>query len=211
MKVPLVIQLSSVSPAAPIAAALLARRRPRGTRTWVLAWCAWLLLEEGLQRWMAMHHTHNLWLVYWLDPVASAAALWALSCWQGTDLARLTMRVAIVPLVAVLAALSLFFEDTSFFSRATVPLANLVQLTAAAYTLVSRSRMSAQDILTQDWFWVSAGMVLYFGTFSMIPPLSALLVGSDTALLVRAYEFQAVLTIAAFLAMARGMTCPATT
>ena len=90
-------------------------------------------------------------------------------------------------------------------------MASLVGLSAAAYTLVARSRTATGDLLRQDWFWVSAGMALYLGTFSMIDPLSALLVGSDPVLMVRAYQFEAVLAVVAFLAIARGMTCTTAT
>ena len=55
-------------------------------------------------------------------------------------------------------------EDTSSFSRVADPLANLVGLSAAAFTLVARSHVASGLLLRKDWFWVSGGMVLYFGT-----------------------------------------------
>ncbi len=178
---------------------------------WVLVWCALLVLESAIQLLLARRGVHNLWLSYLFDPVTGATVLWALSCWQTSELARLTMRLAIVPFLVVLASLTIFFENTSFFSRAVQPTMALVGLFAAATTLISRSRASRGDLLGQDWFWVSAGIALYFGTFSMIGPLSALLIGSDVAMMTRAYELEAVLSIVAFLAIARGLTCPATT
>ena len=53
-------------------------------------------------------------------------------------------------------------------------------------------------------------MALYFGTFSVIGPLSAIPGRSDVTLMVRAYQLEAVLSITGFLAIARGMACPAT-
>jgi hypothetical protein len=43
----------------------------------------------------------------------------------------------------------------------------------------------------------------------MIGPLSALLAGTDPALMLQAYQFEAALQIVAFVAITRGMTCPA--
>lgn len=211
MKFPLLLHISALSEAFPLVAAAAARRPVRGVRAWVLAWSTLLVVESGVQLWLALRGIHNVWLSYVFSPVANATVLWALSCWQASDVARLTMRLAIVPLLAVWAVLTLAFEDTSSFSRAADPVAYLVGLFAAAFTLIGRSRVSTGDLLRQDWFWVSAGMALYLGTFSMVGPLSALLVGSDPALMMKAYEFEAVLSIVAFLAIARGMTCPPTT
>ena len=211
MRIPVLLYLGGLCEAAPLVAALVARRSARGARSWVLVWCALLLAESGIQLWLALHGIHNQWLTYFFTPVTGATVLWALSFWQTSDLARLTMRLAIVPFLAVWTVLTIFFEDTSFFSRAADPLANLVGLYAAAYTLIARSRATTGDLLRQDWFWVSAGMALYLGTFSMIGPLSALLAASDPVLMLRGYQFEAILSIVAFLVIAKGVTCPATT
>jgi hypothetical protein len=211
VRIPALLYLSALAKAAPLLAAAAARRPARGARAWVLVWSALLLVESGVSLWLALHQVHNIWLSYFFFPVASATALWALSCWQGSDLARLTMRLAIVPFLAVWVVLTLAFENTSSFSRAADPLAYLVGLLAATYTLIGRSRLHTGDLLRQDWVWVSAGMALYLGTYSMIGPLSALLAGSDPMLMDRAYQLEAALSIAAFLAIARGVTCPAAT
>jgi hypothetical protein len=211
VRIPILLHLSTLAEAAPLIAAAVVRRPARGARAWVLVWCAVLLAESGISYWLSWNGVHNLWLEYFFTPVTGATVLWALSFWQTSDLARLTMRLAIVPFLPVWAVLTIFFEDTSFFSRAADSVASLVGLSAAAYTLVARSRTATGDLLRQDWFWVSAGMALYLGTFSMIDPLSALLVGSDPVLMVRAYQFEAVLAVVAFLAIARGMTCTTAT
>jgi hypothetical protein len=211
VKGPLLLYLSSLVEAAPLAGVMVVRRPVRGAKTWILVWSTLLLAESAITYALAMRGIHNLWVAYLFTPLTVATVLWALSWWQSSDVARLTMRLAIVPLLTLWLALALAFESTSSFSRAADPLAYLVELFAAAYTLVARSRASAGELLREDWFWVSAGLVLYFGTFSMIGPLSALLAGTDVALLLRAYQFEAVLQIVAFLAIARGVTCPGTT
>ena len=72
-----------------------------------------------------------------------------------------------------------------------------------------RSHAARVPPLTQDWFWICAGVALYFGAWSAIGPLSLLLVSSAPALLARAYEVTAVVEICAMLAIARGMACRA--
>lgn len=211
MRVPLLAYLAIVSEAAPLAAALVARRPQRGVRAWILAWCAVLLVVDGVTVWLALHGIHNLWLFNFFTPASVAVVLWALSHWQTGDLSRLTMRLAIVPFLLVWTGLTLAVEDTSAFSRAADPMASIVGLGAAAFTLLARSRSASGALLRHDWFWVSAGIALYFGASSALAPLSALLVASAPQLLYRAYELKAGLDILAFLAIARGVTCPTET
>ena len=200
--------LGAVSQAAPLVAAALARRPVWGARAWVLAWCGLLVGGDGVYLWLAWRDAHNLWLAYFLTPIGVALVLWTLSLWQTGDLSRLTMRLAIVPFLIVWSVLTLVVDDTSTFSRAASPMASLVGLAAAAFTLLARSRSASGSLLRQDWFWVSAGIALYFGTSSALGPLGALLVGEAPQLVIRAYEVKALLDVLAFLLIARGVTCP---
>ena len=210
MRIPVILYLGAAAEAAPLVAAALVRRPLRGARFWILVWCGVLTAANALQLWLASRGVRNLWIAYVVYG-ASALVLWALSYWQANETARLTFRVAVVPFLAVCGLLTLAVDDTSSFSRAAEPTTYLVCLLAAAYTLLARSLRSSASLMRQDWFWVSAGLALYFGTWSAVGPLGALLVGHAPELLKRAYEFQMVLQIAAFLAIVRGVTCPAPT
>jgi len=209
LRAPLLLYLGSGAEALPLVAAV-AWRRAHGARLWIAVWSAVLVVCDLLQLWLGSRGVHNLWVNY-IATAACALVLWALSYWQSGDTARLTLRVAVVPFLAALAVLTLLLEDTSNFSRAADPMADLVCLAAAAYTLLARSLGSAAQLLRQDWFWVSAGLALYFGIWGAMGPLGALLVGASPGLLVIAYQVAMALNIAAFLAIARGVTCPAVT
>jgi hypothetical protein len=131
-----------------------------------------------------------------------------LSFWQTGDVARLTFRLAIVPFLLVWAVLTVTMEDMSSFSRIATPMASLVGLGTAAFTLVTRSMGADEAPHCRDWLWVSGGMALYFGTAAALAPLSALLIAGAPHLVLRAYELKSVLDVFAFLAIARGVTCP---
>lgn len=211
MRVPWLAYLGAVSQAAPLVAAVLVRRPVWGARAWVLAWCAVLVAADTGSLWLASHDVRNLWLFNSLTPVSVAVVLWTLSHWQTADLTRLTMRLAILPFLLVWTVLTLAVEDTSTFSRAAGPMASIVGLGAAAFTLLARSRSASGSLLRHDWFWVSTGMALYFGASSALSPLSALLVREAPQLVIRAYEVKSLLDVLAFLLIARGVTCPAET
>ncbi|MGA2384570.1 MAG: hypothetical protein ABSG61_14175 [Gemmatimonadales bacterium] len=209
MAIPAVLYLGATSEAAPLVAAAVVRQPARGARAWVLTWCTLLVVADGAQLWLALHKINNLWIAYLVTPVGGALVLWALSFWQSGQLPRLTLRLAIVPFLVAWAVLTVAFEDTSAFSRAAEPMASLMCLGAATFTLLTRSRDAVGSLLRHDWFWVTAGMALYFGMLSTVGPLSALLLGDAPGLMFQAYEVKSVLQAAAFLAVAGGMVCPA--
>lgn len=179
-----------------------------GPRVWVLAWCGFLALVDAAGLWLAREGAANVVLLNFVLPLSAALVLLALSYWQTTELARLTFRMAIVPFLVAWALLTFAFKETSRFSGVAGPTANLVGLAAAAFTLLARSRRASAPLQRSDWFWVSGGMALYFGTATTLGPLSALLVGDAPRLMIRAYEIKSVLDVVAFVAVARGVTCP---
>lgn len=211
MNVPWVSYLGAISQVAPLVAAILARGRLPRARAWTVAWCTVLVVVDAAAFWMGQKGQHNLLLANLQTPLSTALVLWALSFWQPAELLRLTLRLAIVPFLIVWGLLTFVLESTSSFSSVANPVASLVGLGAAAFTLVARSHSASGSLLRQDWFWISGGMVLYFGTATMLQPLSALLIGDAPQLVARAYEVKSVLDVFAFLAIARGVTCPTAT
>jgi hypothetical protein len=211
VRVPLLLNLGAAAQAAPLVAVVVARRRLPAERAWTVAWCTLLVVVDAAALWMGRRGQHNLLLFVPLAPVSTALVLWALSLWQHAELPRLTLRWAIPLFVAAWGVLTFALEDTSSFSRVASPLADVVALGAAAFTLVARGQQASGPLARQDWFWVSGGMVLYFGAATMLQPLSALLVAEAPQLVIHAYEVKSVLDVFAFLAIARGVTCqPAT-
>lgn len=211
MRAPLIIYVATVAQGLPPVVAAGARRRLGGARAGVLVWCLVLLGFDLLQMWLARRWARNLWIAYVCAPLATSLALWVFSCWQTREVSRLTLRFAIVPFLVAWGALLLAVERTSDFSRVSQPMANLVALGAAAFTLLARSHEERASLVRQDWFWISAGMALYFGVTVAIGPLSALLLGGDTRSFIVAYEARAAVQVVAFVLIAVGVACPSET
>jgi hypothetical protein len=210
VRIPFLIYLGAAAEAAPLVAVAAVRRPQRGARFWVLAWSGVLVFADGLQLYLALHGVRNLWVGY-IGTVAGALVLWALSYWQTGTTGRLTLRVATFLFLIVWVLLTLTLDDTSNLSRAGNPMANTVCLLAAAYTLLARSVRSRAELLRQDWFWVSAGLALYFAIRSAIDLMRVMLFGHDFVLMSQLLQVGFVLNLVAFLAIARGVTCPAET
>jgi hypothetical protein len=210
LRIPLLIYLGAAAEAAPPIAAATVRRPQRGARFWILAWSGVLVLADVLQLYLALRGVRNLWVGY-MGTVAGALVLWALSFWQMGTTERLTLRVATFLFLIVWVLLTLTIENTSNLSRAASPMANTVCLLAAAYTLLARSVRSHAELWRQDWFWVSGGLALYFAIWSAIDLMRAQLFGHDFVLMSQLQQVGFVLNLVAFLAIARGVTCPAET
>lgn len=211
MKPPLLLIVLGFFPLVPLAAAAVFRRRQTGARAWVAAWIVVQAAGSAMQAWLGARGRANLWVSYVAEPLSGAALLAALALWQVRPLARLTLRLAIPAVAAAFVVLTVAFDSTSTFSRAAEPMLYLVCLAASAYTLVQRSRVMTGDVLRQDWLWIGAGMVLYYGTGGSLFPLSRLLLGSDMHLFTVAYELANGIAAVAFLAVARGVACPIAT
>lgn len=202
--------LGTVAEAVPLVVLVAQRRRPRGARAWVAVWVGFLLLVDLVAIALTATRQPNLWLTTFLMPVSVGLALWTLSWWQVSDVWRLTFRIAIVPLLLVWALLIIVVEDSSSFSSAAEPMVKLVTLAAAVFTLVSGSLARRGDLLRQDWFWISAGMVLYFGVGATLGPVSQLLAQRASQFLQFVVGVWALAASAAFLLIAKGLTCSPT-
>ncbi len=211
MRPPLLLLVLGSFPLVPLAAVVVFRRRQVGARAWVAAWVLVQVAGSVLQLWLGVRGRSNLWVSYVIEPLGGVALLAALALWQVRPLARLTFRLSIPAVAVAFVVLTVAFDSTSTFSRAAEPMLYLVCLAASAYTLVQRSRVMTGDVLRQDWLWVGAGMVLYYGTGGSLFPLSRLLLGSDTHLFTVAYELANGVAAVAFLAVARGVACPTAT
>ena len=111
MQFPLLQHASALSQAVPLVAAA-ARRPARGAVRWMVVWCVLNFAESAAMLALALTDVHNLWVPYVFAPLQVATLLWAFSCWQESDVARLTMRLAIIPLAALLVVVRLFLEDS---------------------------------------------------------------------------------------------------
>lgn len=204
----LLLYAAGASEALPMMTAALARRPVRGARAWIVGWTVSQLAFDQVALYLGLHHQRNVWVGYVSTPVETALLLWAFSCWQTGEIGRLAMRLALAATLAVWAVLTVAVENTSTFSRAAEPMLNLVCIGAAAATLLVRSHAARTSLLDQDWFWISAGVALFFAPWSALGPLSLLLLGGSPSLFSNAYEITAALGIVGMLVIARGMACP---
>ena len=208
MAIPWIATAAGASQALPPLAALRHGRRLPAARGWIVVWGLVLIAHDAIQLAFAVQGRHNLWLRYLAGPLEAFAVLWALSLWQGEPIGRLALRYAVAVFWLTWILLVGFVERTTTFGLVTGPLLSLVLLGASLLTLLLRVRVQEEGFLWEDWFWVSIGLALWYGSAAALEPLARLLVESQPGVVYSAYQVKAVVDIVASLAIAWGILCP---
>lgn len=192
---------------APVATALLVRRRLTLPLRLVAACFAVMFLQDAAGWWMAERNVNNMWVSHVGTPLQTLLLLFALGEWQTGATARRSVRLAALGFLLLWGVLLLGVEDASAFSRFTQPLQAILVVSVAAWTMVRRTVTTFEAPVSQPWFWVCAGLLLYFGTGAVLGPVSNILVRTSPELVLTAYLVKAVVNIVAYLLVAKGVLC----
>jgi hypothetical protein len=180
-------------------------------RWWVAVWAVAYVISDFAQLLLALTSGQNLWFLTISQPVQDGLLLWALSLWQNRPVMRLTFRVAIPIHVLVTLGFAIAAGEQETFKTFASPFRSLVILSAAAYTIVSRSAEETDRIWMRDWLWTSLGVALYYGVYVIVEPVSGwLLAQGRSETVVNLYVVKAIFDVLAFLLIWKGMRCPLT-
>src|SRR5687768_11834700 len=199
---------SAGSQALPAIAALRHGRNLPPARRWIVAWGLAGLLIDGAGLYLALRRQNNHWLSYVGAPVLTFTALMALSSWHQAPALRRTLRGAAYLFVLAVLVLVAFVESVSTFSLLRGPVESLLIVAASLGTLLVLVRQEQGSLLQRDWFWICTGLALRYGGAVALDPLARLLIGDSEAVVLSALKVKAVVDMAAYLLIARGVWCP---
>jgi hypothetical protein len=194
--------------AIPGLAALGARRSLSGARVGVLAWCGIMLASNAVDYWTSAQHLNNHWTSYVAQPIEGALVLWVFSRWQVRSVARLTIQLLIPLYLVAMLALTLLVERVDSYSIVTNSVTSLLILALGLYTLLTCSLVERGRLTGFDWFWICAGMALFYGSDVALEPFSRAMMAGRVDLIIAATELTSAVELIALLAIARGMLCP---
>jgi hypothetical protein len=151
---------------------------------------------------------HNLWLAYVVVPVQTALILRAFAAWQVDQRLQLALRRG-APLMLLFWLPPLFgWEPLQDFSIAVDSVQAILCVAIAAYTLVRRFLEADGPSADYDWFWISAGVMLYFATYALISPLSNYLMKYSAQTALAVFTVRGGMQVLANLLYYFGMRCP---
>ena len=190
----------------PFAGLTVGRTLP-APRRWIIVWCVLLVLANATALVLARRGINNQWVGYVLLPLATAAILWALSFWH-LGAARLGVRLAIPLVMAAGLGVTIGAENPRTFSQFVAPFHGMVVLLAALWTFLARSLDTDEPMLSQDWFWITGGLMLYAASSVALQPLARYLMRERLDLLHAAFNVKAAAWLISFAAITWGMRCP---
>ena len=166
-------------------------------------------LVEGMVLWyLTAQNQRNLWLVHAFTPFEATVLLLAMSRWQVRELARLTVVLCIPAFLLLWGILTLRAESLAEFPQYAKSAEAILLVAVAAYTLVSRSRSLVAPILSQPWFWVTSGVLIYFSFLAILNPVANLLLQRrEFGLMLWVFGVTAVLIIVHHLFFAWAIRC----
>ena len=186
-------------------------RRLDQAKIWTMFWAITYFIMNLAARYLGVHHLYNGIINYVTLPVHAIQILMALSYWQRSPTARLTIRLSIPVLVIAIIALTLTIEDVNLPSVVAEPVYSLAALGAATFTVVSLSAHEDGSVFRQAWFWVCAGLILHFGTLAVMTPIAKATVLHDVALYTKVVVLRLWVNVVAELLILIGILCPLTT
>jgi hypothetical protein len=190
-----------------VVAAMAVRRRLTSALRLVAACFAVMFVQDAAGWWMAERNVNNLWIGHVGRPLQTLLLLFAFSEWQMGDTERRAVRLAGLGFLLLWVALLAGFEDPRAFSRFGQPLQAILVVSVVAWTMVRRTALTFEAPLAEPWFWVGAGLLLYFGSSAVVGPVSRLLLPSGAELVRLVYFVKAIVNIVAYLLVARGVLC----
>lgn len=176
-------------------------------RKLVVAWLLVYFVNDLAGLVTLINRIDNQWLRYFFYPVSDSLVMLALAAWQDHPLRRIGVRVALYLLVPVWLIYAVA-EGTKSFGLYSDPLRSIVILIAALTTLIGNSLLTTRRISRYDWFWVAAGVALYFALELALGPFLEYVLHSSRDVASRAYRLKASIDIIAFVLIGIGLLCP---
>jgi hypothetical protein len=151
---------------------------------------------------------NNLWLSHAVTPIQTMLIFLAFAAWQvdqrvGKWLRRGAPFVLMfwIPTIAG-------WESTTNFSTVSTSIQSTLCLAVASFTVVRRSFDHHLTVRHQSWFWIGAGVMLYFAAFALVEPLGHYLLQLSPATLVAVFTVRSAFQLLANLLYYQGMRCP---
>jgi len=150
----------------------------------IFAWYMMLsLLLTILMTVLALRKMNNLWVMNLSQPIYVVMILWVFQLWESETKLRTLMKGCIVLFVSVWLYEIILQNKVMQFSTYTIPLEGIIFIFVSCLTIYQANRDLDEPIVDKPRFWISAGMLLYFGGVIIIDLVSErLLEKSDETL-----------------------------
>jgi hypothetical protein len=204
---PLLAQVSELSPLLPIVGALLGSRPFHRDLTIFFYYLIITFIITGWMTYLASHGTNNLWLIHLQTPMEFTFFMWLFARWQEDAFLKRFFQITIPVFVCVWAALVFFVEKIDQFSTYSKPTETILLIIASGYCLFQVNKEKVESLFRQPSFWISSGALIYFTGTVILFTVSNLLLRESEAELRTAWWVVIILNIIANLFYLAGFIC----
>lgn len=150
----------------------------------------------------------NIWVAHIVMPIEAMIIVYTFAAWQVDRSTHLWLSRAAPLMLLFWVPAVLGWEPLNDFNIGTDSMEAIICLAVAAYTVVRRFFEDDGPAVDRDWFWIGAGVMLYFATSALMLPLIGYLskVSRDTA--IATLSVQGGFGVFANVLYYYGMRCP---
>jgi hypothetical protein len=201
------LSLATLSLVPPVAVA------GRGWRRLSMAqrlFAAYLALELGsslLEFVLGRLNQPNLWVAHLVVPVQTVILFRTFAEWQTGSRMATVLRWGSWPMLFFWVPAIVGWEPMTGFSIGSESVQAILCLAVAAFTTVSRQQQDVSRAAEEPWFWIGAGVMLYFATFALLSPLAGYFLHVGSRHVFDVLSARAGFQIAASVLFYLGMRC----
>lgn len=148
---------------------------------------------------LSLQKMNNLWLMNLSLPLYMVLLIWMYSLWQRDSIIQKLM-LGSIPIFTVVWLVEMIFYDRFFeFTKVSRPLQGLMLTLVSFYAIYQITKESDEPIIELPQFWISAGIMIYYGGMLLTNLFSSIFFRSSMDSLRMALSIQPALSLVAHL------------
>lgn len=171
----------------------------------LFAWLAFSLSLTIIMTILAKQGIHNLWVMNLSLPVYVFLLMWMFSSWETNPEAVLVLRALIILFALIwiweIVLVSSLFEFTTY-SR---PVMDVIIVTVCCFAIYQDTIDTEIPLIDRPRFWISAGLMLYYGGTLLLNLFSKILLEKSNDALQKALLVQPALSLVSHLLYTMGL------
>lgn len=165
------------------------------------------LLFTILMTIVAFTSGNNLWLMNLALPVYTAMIMWMYSLWREPDSTRRWYLLSVIVVIIVWLVEMTFFNRLKSYTIVARPLQGFLFFAVACSTIYRMNRSLELPLTELPQFWISSGLLIYFGGIIIVSLLSHWMLTLSTETFKSVLLIQATVNFIAHLIFIGGFTC----
>ena len=156
---------------------------------------------------LAKQGQNNLWLMNISLPVYTFLLLWMFSLWEQRSSAKLALKIFIAVFVCIWLMETTIGNSLFTFTIYSRPIMDVMIVAVGCFAIYEDSRTTESLLVERPRFWISSGLILYYGGTLFVNLLSRQLLQISNTAMQKALLIQPGLSLFSHLLYTIGLRC----